>query len=205
MKVVNNREGLKAVKMLAAEGIKTNVTVTFSPVQVLFAAKCGASYISPFVGRLDAHGHIGMDLVRQIKTISDNAVRLGARVLCGGQRRPGKGVFLEPTVLADAPAAAECLTEETFAPVCAFETEDEVIERANASRYGLSAYAFTTDIARAFRLMVRIEAGSTGLNDGVPTTSQCPFGGLKQSGWGCELSTEGLEAFLETKHVAIGI
>jgi transaldolase len=72
IKVPNNREGLKAVKILSAEGIKTNVTVTFSPVQALLAAKCGASYISPFVGRLDAHGHVGMDLVRQIKTIYAN-------------------------------------------------------------------------------------------------------------------------------------
>jgi transaldolase len=72
VKVVNNREGLKAVKILAAEGIATNVTVTFSPVQALLAAKVGAGYISPFVGRLDAHGHIGMDLVRQIKAIYDN-------------------------------------------------------------------------------------------------------------------------------------
>jgi transaldolase len=72
VKIVNNREGLKAVKILAAEGINTNVTVTFSPVQALLAAKCGANYISPFVGRLDAHGHIGMDLVRQIKTIYAN-------------------------------------------------------------------------------------------------------------------------------------
>lgn len=72
VKVVNNQEGLKAVKILSAEGIKTNVTVTFSPVQALLAAKCGASYISPFVGRLDAHGHFGMDLVRQIKTIYAN-------------------------------------------------------------------------------------------------------------------------------------
>jgi transaldolase len=72
VKVPINKEGLKAVRILSAEGIKTNVTVTFSPVQALLAAKCGASYISPFVGRLDAHGHTGMDLVRQIKTIYDN-------------------------------------------------------------------------------------------------------------------------------------
>ena len=72
VKVPNNREGLKAVKVLAAEGVPTNVTVTFSPVQALLAAKCGANYISPFVGRLDACGHIGMDLVRQIKTIYRN-------------------------------------------------------------------------------------------------------------------------------------
>ena len=72
VKVVNTREGLKAVKQFAAEGIKTNVTVTFSPLQALLAAKCGATYISPFVGRLDAVGHIGMDVARQIKTIYTN-------------------------------------------------------------------------------------------------------------------------------------
>ncbi|HEX4644001.1 MAG TPA: fructose-6-phosphate aldolase [Verrucomicrobiae bacterium] len=72
VKVVNTIEGLKAVKQFAAEGIKTNVTVTFSPLQALLAAKCGATYISPFVGRLDAIGHIGMDVARQIKTIYAN-------------------------------------------------------------------------------------------------------------------------------------
>jgi transaldolase len=66
------KEGLKAVKVLSAEGIKTNVTVTFSPLQALIAAKCGATYISPFVGRLDAVGHTGMDLVEQIRAIYDN-------------------------------------------------------------------------------------------------------------------------------------
>ena len=69
IKVVNTKEGLKAVKEFTADGIKTNVTVTFSPLQALLAAKVGAGYISPFVGRLDAIGHVGMDLVRQIKTI----------------------------------------------------------------------------------------------------------------------------------------
>ena len=72
VKVVNTREGLKAVKQFTKEGIKTNVTVTFSPLQALLAAKVGAGYISPFVGRLDSIGHIGMDLVRQIKTIYGN-------------------------------------------------------------------------------------------------------------------------------------
>lgn len=72
VKVPIIKEGLKAVKELSAEGIKTNVTVTFSPLQALLAAKCGATYISPFVGRLDAAGHIGMDVVRQIRTIYSN-------------------------------------------------------------------------------------------------------------------------------------
>ena len=72
VKVPIMREGLRAVKALAAEGIRSNVTVTFSPLQALLAAKCGAAYISPFVGRLDAVGHDGMDVVGQIKTIYDN-------------------------------------------------------------------------------------------------------------------------------------
>jgi transaldolase len=72
VKVPILREGLKAVKQLTAEGIKTNVTVTFSPLQALLAAKCGATYVSPFVGRLDAVGHVGMDVIRQIKTIFDH-------------------------------------------------------------------------------------------------------------------------------------
>jgi len=72
VKIPMTREGLKAVKILTGEGIKTNVTVTFSPLQAMLAAKCGATYISPFVGRLDSFGHVGMDLVRQIKTIYAN-------------------------------------------------------------------------------------------------------------------------------------
>lgn len=72
VKVPIMREGLKAVRRLSDEGIRTNVTVAFSPLQALLAAKCGATYISPFVGRLDAVGHVGMDLVRQIKVIYDN-------------------------------------------------------------------------------------------------------------------------------------
>jgi succinate-semialdehyde dehydrogenase/glutarate-semialdehyde dehydrogenase len=100
------------------------------------------------------------------------------------------------------------MQEETFAPiapVCAFETEAEVIERANSSPYGLSAYAFTCDLSRMFRLAETLEAGIMGINDGLPTTSQAPFGGVKQSGWGRELGIEGMDAFLETKHISIGI
>ncbi|MEY3283791.1 MAG: hypothetical protein RIR86_1804, partial [Acidobacteriota bacterium] len=76
---------------------------------------------------------------------------------------------------------------------------------ANDSIYGLSAYVFTTSLSRAFRLMESLEAGTIGINDGLPTTSQSPFGGAKQSGWGRELGIEGLEAFLETRHVSLGL
>lgn len=87
VKVPLTREGLKAVKVLAAEGIATNVTVTFSPLQALLAAKCGATYISPFVGRLDAIGHVGMDLVREIKAIYDN-YSFGTKIITAAVRHP---------------------------------------------------------------------------------------------------------------------
>lgn len=80
-------EGLKATKILSSEGIRTNVTVTFSPLQAMLAAKCGATYISPFVGRLDAFGHFGMDLVQQIKTIYDN-YGFGTEIISAAMRHP---------------------------------------------------------------------------------------------------------------------
>ena len=146
-------------------------------------------------------------LTKALEHIQD-AVKRGARLLCGGKRIDRKGFFLEPTVLADVPADAVCMSEETFAPVAPvvpFDTEAEAIERANNSPYGLSAYAFTRDLKRTFRLMEALEAGTIGINDGVPTTSNCPFGGVKQSGWGRELGVEGMDAFLETKHVSLGL
>lgn len=146
-------------------------------------------------------------LAKALEHIED-AKKHGARVLCGGKRMERKGWFLEPTVLADVPAKAACMREETFAPVAAvasFETEEEAVTLANGSQFGLSAYAFTRDLSRSLRLMENIESGMLGLNDGVPTTSQAPFGGVKQSGWGRELGSEGIEAFLETKHVSIAL
>ncbi|MDB6023593.1 MAG: gabD [Pedosphaera sp.] len=146
-------------------------------------------------------------LAKALEHIQD-ATRLGARLLCGGKRLECKGWFLEPAVLADVPDAAQCMSEETFAPVapvCPFDTEEEAIKRANASPFGLCAYAFTKDLSRSFRLMEALEAGTIGLNDAVPSTSNCPFGGVKQSGWGRELGSEGLDAFLETRHVSLGI
>jgi len=138
----------------------------------------------------------------------EDAVRRGARLLCGGKRIKGKGWFLEPTVLADVPRDAMCMAEETFAPVAAvlpFDADSEAIEQANNSLFGLSAYAFTRDLSRAWRLMESLEAGTIAINDGVPSTSQCPFGGVKQSGWGRELGIEGLDAFVEIKHVSLGL
>lgn len=138
--------------------------------------------------------------------IGDN-VADGARVLAGGKRFGEQGNFLEPTILVDMPENGSCLQEEIFAPVAAvygFDDEGEVLARANDTEFGLAAYAFTTDLNRAFRVAEALEAGTVGINDAIPSTSNCPFGGFKQSGWGRELGSEGLDAYLETKHISIG-
>lgn len=137
----------------------------------------------------------------------EDAVRHGGKILCGGKRADMPGYFLEPTVIDGAAEPMLCMQEETFAPiapVATFETEEEAITYANRLPFGLSAYAMTRDIGCMFRLSERIEAGTLGINDGAPSTSTSPFGGMKQSGWGRELGTEGLDAFLETKHVSVG-
>lgn len=146
--------------------------------------------------------------VSRVASHIDDAVGRGARLLCGGGRIDRAGYFVEPTVLADVPGDALCMREETFgplAPMAAFETEEEAIRLANGTEYGLSAYAFTRDAGRLFRLAESIEAGMIGINDGVPTTSNAPFGGVKHSGWGRELASEGIDAFLDTKHISIRI
>ena len=136
------------------------------------------------------------------------ATNSGARLLCGGGRPDGLGPsFLEATVLADVPEDTLCMKEETFAPVApvaVFDEEDDVIQRANDTEYGLAAYVFTENLNRAWRVAEALEAGTVGVNDAVPATSQCPFGGMKQSGLGRELGTEGLDGFLETKHISFG-
>lgn len=143
----------------------------------------------------------------------EDAKRAGAKLLCGGKRaepsaeRPEAGFYLEPTVLADVPQSARCMTEETFGPVepvAPFDSEEEAIALANDTRYGLAAYAYTSNVNRAWRLAEQLEAGTIGINDAVPSTSIAPFGGMKESGQGRELGQEGMEAFLEPKHISFG-
>ncbi len=136
-----------------------------------------------------------------------DAVAHGAQVACGGRRLDRPGFFIEPTVLTDVPRHARCLVEESFAPlvpVIPFDTEQEVVAAANDTEYGLAAYVFTQRLDRAWRVAEALEAGTVAVNDGVPAVSCCPFGGFKQSGMGRELGSEGLDAFLETKHVSLG-
>jgi succinate-semialdehyde dehydrogenase/glutarate-semialdehyde dehydrogenase len=137
----------------------------------------------------------------------EDAKRHGARVLTGGKRsdRFDRGYFFEPTVLTQLAPDAKILIEEPFAPVMPllnFNKLDEVIRVANNTRYGLAAYVFTNDLTVAWRMAEGLEAGVIGINDPVPATPQCPFGGMKESGMGRELAHEGLEAYLETKYAS---
>ncbi len=131
----------------------------------------------------------------------------GAESLTGGGKssRFEAGYFFEPTVLRGVSADSRIMTDEPFAPVMPildFAKLDEVIARANATKYGLAAYVFTNDLSIAFKMAEGLEAGIIGINDPVPATAQCPFGGMKESGLGRELGQEGLEAYLETKYVS---
>jgi succinate-semialdehyde dehydrogenase/glutarate-semialdehyde dehydrogenase len=145
--------------------------------------------------------------LQSTQSLIDDARGRGARILTGGKKsdRFDKGYFFEPTVLAGVGLDAKLMTEEPFAPVMPlldFNNLDEVIRAANNTRYGLAAYVFTNDLTTAWKMAEGLEAGIIGINDPVPATPQCPFGGMKESGLGRELGHEGLEAYLETKYVS---
>ncbi len=132
----------------------------------------------------------------------------GATAVVGGSKRDGVGYFYDPTVLADVPDGARVLKEEIFgpvAPVKAFSSEEEAIEWANATEYGLVAYVFTRDLGRAFRVIEGLETGMVGLNQGMVSNAAAPFGGVKQSGFGREGGPEGIEEYLEVKYVAMNL
>ncbi|SDZ65704.1 succinate-semialdehyde dehydrogenase / glutarate-semialdehyde dehydrogenase [Evansella caseinilytica] len=132
-----------------------------------------------------------------------DAVKKGGQVAVGGHVT---GHFFEPTIITGATDEMLCMKEETFgplAPVATFDTEEEVIERANNTPYGLAAYIFTENIGRAIRLSEKLEYGIVGVNDGMPSVAQAPFGGWKESGLGREGGRYGIEEFLEVKYVSV--
>ena len=131
----------------------------------------------------------------------------GGEVLTGGKRHALGGLFFEPTVVGGATADMLFATEETFgplAPIFAFDTEAEVIALANDSEFGLASYFYSRDIGRVMRVAERIESGIVGVNTGLISTAEAPFGGVKQSGLGREGSKYGLDDFLEVKYICLG-
>jgi succinate-semialdehyde dehydrogenase/glutarate-semialdehyde dehydrogenase len=144
--------------------------------------------------------------VAKIEEHVADAVAKGGRVLTGGKRHALGGQFYEPTVVAGATADMLVAHEETFgplAPIFAFDTEAEAIARANDTEFGLAAYFYSRDIGRIMRVAERLEAGMVGVNTGLISTAEAPFGGVKQSGLGREGSKYGLEEFMEIKYVCL--
>jgi succinate-semialdehyde dehydrogenase/glutarate-semialdehyde dehydrogenase len=134
-----------------------------------------------------------------------DALAKGARLVTGGQRIGER--FYTPTVLADVTADMRCATEETFgpvAPVFRFSSEAEVVAAANATEFGLASYFYSRDIGRIFRVGEALEYGMVGINTGLISVAEVPFGGVKQSGLGREGSHQGIEDYVETKYLSIG-
>jgi succinate-semialdehyde dehydrogenase / glutarate-semialdehyde dehydrogenase len=141
-----------------------------------------------------------------IAALVDSSVRAGATVLVGGSAREGVGSFFEPTVLSAVAADDPILAQEIFgpvAPVVSFDTEDEAVSLANDTPFGLAAYVYTGDLARALRVAERVDAGMVGVNRGFISDPAAPFGGVKHSGLGREGGHEGLLEFLEAKYIAV--
>lgn len=145
--------------------------------------------------------------VEKIEEHIADARAKGAEVLTGGKRHALGGLFFEPTVLGGATAEMMVAHEETFgplAPIFVFDTEAEVIEQANDTEFGLAAYFYSRDIGRVMRVAERLEVGIVGINTGLISTAEAPFGGIKQSGLGREGSKYGLDEFLEIKYLCLG-
>jgi succinate-semialdehyde dehydrogenase/glutarate-semialdehyde dehydrogenase len=142
----------------------------------------------------------------KVDELVQDAKGKGADVLTGGEPLDGAGHFYKPTVLAGVGDGARLLREEIFgpvAPITSFSDEEEAIRAANDTEYGLVAYVYTSNLKRAFRVVEGLETGMVGLNQGMVSNAGAPFGGVKQSGFGREGGSEGIEEYLETKYVAM--
>ena len=136
----------------------------------------------------------------------EDAKAQGATVVVGGSPADGPGYFFQPTVVTGVPKTARVMQEEIFgpvAPIASFSTEEEVLEAANSTEYGLVAYVFTRDLSRMIRVSEALEFGMVGFNQGIVSNPAAPFGGVKASGFGREGGFEGIEEYLETKYVGI--
>jgi succinate-semialdehyde dehydrogenase/glutarate-semialdehyde dehydrogenase len=177
-----------------------------------FAAKLKVAVEALKVGNgMDAGVTIGpminADAVTKIEEHISDALKHGASVVTGGKRSVLGGNFFEPTILADVPHEALIFREETFGPVAPlfrFKTDEEGIQLANDTEFGLAAYFYARDVGRIFRVAEALEYGIVGINEGLISTEVAPFGGMKSSGLGREGSKYGIEDYLEIKYLALG-
>jgi len=150
---------------------------------------------------------IDENAVEKVEELIADAADKGGKVVAGGKRHELGGSFFQPTVIAGATPEMRFMKEEIFgpvAPVFKFETEEEAVALANDTEYGLACYFYTGDLGRAFRVMEGLKYGMVGVNEGLITTPEAPFGGVKESGLGREGGHQGIEDYLDTKYVCIG-
>jgi len=172
------------------------------------AEKVAAMKVGPGTGEGVTIGPLINDkAIAKVESLVREAVSAGAKVVTGGQRHDLGGLFYQPTVLTDATPDMRLFQEEIFgpvAPIVKFHTEDQAIELANATPFGLAAYFYSRDVGRCWRVAEAIEAGMVGINEGLISTEVAPFGGVKESGLGREGSSEGLDEYFETKYLCFG-
>lgn len=160
---------------------------------------------------LDVDSEIGpminLNAVKKVEAHVHDALSKAARLVTGGQRHSAGELFYQPTIIADVTAEMDVATQETFGPLAAvfkFETEQQALEMANATEFGLAAYCYTKDLGRAWRMSEQLEYGMVGINKGLISNEVAPFGGIKQSGLGREGSKYGIEDYLEIKYTLFG-
>jgi succinate-semialdehyde dehydrogenase/glutarate-semialdehyde dehydrogenase len=177
-----------------------------------FAAKLAAAVGALRVGDGLADGVeqgplISEKAVEKVERLLEDASARGARILQGGARHPLGGTYFTPTVVTAVTPEMEIAREEIFGPVATlirFETEQDAIRLANATPYGLAAYAYARDLGRVWRVAEGLEFGMVGINEGLISTTVAPFGGMKESGVGREGARQGIDEYLEVKYVAMG-
>ncbi len=177
----------------------------------VFAEKLAAKVAVLKVGDGTADGVtqgplIDMAAIEKIESHVADAVKKGAKLMQGGKRHALGGTFYEPTVLADVSVDSLIFSEETFGPVAPlfrFKSDDEVIELANRTEFGLASYFYSRDIGRIWRVAEALEYGMVGVNTGMISNEVAPFGGVKQSGLGREGSHHGIDEYLEIKYIAM--
>jgi len=174
------------------------------------AARVGALKVGPASDPASQIGPMINDrAVEKIERHVQDAVAKGAKVLTGGSRLTDLGpTYYAPTVLTGADASMACACEETFGPVApltVFTDEAEVIAAANDTPFGLAAYFYSQDVRRIWRVADALEAGIVGINEGAISAEAAPFGGVKESGYGREGSTHGLDDYLHTKYICQGL
>jgi succinate-semialdehyde dehydrogenase/glutarate-semialdehyde dehydrogenase len=172
------------------------------------AEKVAAMKVGPGTGEGVVIGPLINDkALSKVEALVREAVEGGAKVVTGGERHDLGGLFYQPTVLSGATPDMRLFQEEIFgpvAPIVKFTTEEQAIELANATPFGLAAYFYSRDVGRCWRVAEAIEAGMVGINEGLISTEVAPFGGVKESGLGREGASEGLLEYLETKYLCFG-